>query len=177
MVATKLLTAEAFYELGLENAELIDGEVVETMRPTPEHGEISLNLGSLLRNWNKQHNAGRVGTDGGFIVGRNPDKVRGPDVWFVSNARVPDNTEKFWEVAPDLVAEIISPSDTANVIKSKLSDYFAAGTLLVWLVYPLFKQVEAHSADGKIVIFSETDRLEAPQILPGFSCQVSELFD
>jgi hypothetical protein len=41
----------------------------------------------------------------------------------------------------------------------------------------LFKQVEAHSADGKIVIFTETDSLETPQILPGFSCQVSDLFD
>jgi Uma2 family endonuclease len=177
MVATKPLTAEAFYELGLENAELLEGEIVETMRPTPEHGEISLNLGSFLRDWNKQNKAGRVGTDGGFIVARNPDKVRGPDVWFVSNARIPQHTEKFWEVAPDLVAEIISPSDTANVIKGKLSDYFAAGTRLVWLVYPLFRQVEAHGLDGRIVIFAEADRLEAPQILPGFSCQVAALFD
>jgi Uma2 family endonuclease len=176
MVATKLLTAEAFYELGLEHAELVEGEIVEFMRRTPEHGEISLNLGSLLRNWNKQNNAGRVGTDGGFIVARNPDKVRGPDVWFVSHARMPEHTEKFWEVAPDLAAEIISPSDTANVIKGKLSDYFAAGTFLVWLMYPLFKQVEAHSRDGKIMIFSETDTLEAPGVLPSFSCKVADLF-
>ncbi|MGL4612242.1 MAG: hypothetical protein ACRCYY_21605 [Trueperaceae bacterium] len=42
MVATKLFTAEEFYELGLEDAELIEGEIVETMRPTPEHGEIAL---------------------------------------------------------------------------------------------------------------------------------------
>lgn len=177
MVATKLLTAEAFYELGLENAELIEGEIVETMCPTPEHGEIAGSLISLLKIWLKQNKLGRAGTDGGFIVGRNPDKVRGPDVWFVSNARMPENTEKFWEVAPDLIAEIISPSDTANVIKGKLSDYFAAGTQLVWLVYPLFRQVEAHGLDGKVVTFAESDRLEVPQILPGFSCQVAELFD
>ncbi len=58
MVATKLLTAEVFYELGLEHAELVEGEIVEYVRPTPEHGEISLNLGSLLRAWNKQTKAG-----------------------------------------------------------------------------------------------------------------------
>jgi Uma2 family endonuclease len=176
MVATKLLTAEAFYQLGLENAELVEGEIVEFMRPTPEHGEISLNLGSLLRIWNKQNKAGRVGTDGGFIIGRNPDRVRGPDIWFVSNARIPENTEKFWEVAPDLVAEIISPSDTANVIKGKLSDYFLAGTQVVWLVYPLFRQVEAHSSDGKIIVFTESDTLQASTILLGFSCNVAEVF-
>ncbi|MGL4612243.1 MAG: Uma2 family endonuclease [Trueperaceae bacterium] len=118
--------------------------------------------------WNKEHHAGRVGTDGGIIVARNPNKVRGPDVWFVSNARLPENIEKFWEVAPDLVAEIISPSDTANVIKSKLSDYFAAGTLLIWLVYPLFRQVETHSADSKITIFNKQARLETSLVPFGF---------
>lgn len=176
MVATKHLTAEAFYQLGLENAELVEGEIVEYRHPTPEHGELSLNLGSLLRAWNMRHKAGRVGTDGGFIVGRNPDKVRGPDVWFVSNARIPERTEVFWEVAPDLVAEIISPSDTANVIKGKLNDYFAAGTQVVWLVYPLFRQVESHSSDGTIVVFTESDLLQAPPVLPEFSCKVADLF-
>lgn len=174
-IASKLITAEEFHRLGLENAELVEGEIVEYMRPTPEHGEISGNLITLLKVWLKQNKLGRAGTDGGFIVGRNPDKVRGPDVWFVSNERIPENTEKFWEVAPDLVAEIISPSDTANVVKGKLADYFAAGTKLVWLVYPLYRQVEAHIPGEKTLVFDETDTLESA-ILPGFSCKVSELF-
>ncbi len=97
-------------------------------------------------------------------------------MWFVSAARLPERTDKFWEVAPDLVAEIISPSDTANVIKGKLHDYFVAGTQLVWLVYPLFRQVEAHRSNGRVIVFSEVDRLQAPDLLPDFSCKVSDLF-
>ncbi len=174
-IASKLITAEAFGQLGLEQAELVEGEIVEYMRPTPEHGEITLNLGSMLRAWNQEHKAGRAGTDGGFILGRNPDKVRGPDVWFVSNERIPENTQRFWEVAPDLVAEIISPSDTANVIKGKLNDYFAAGTQVVWLVYPLYREVEVYVTSGKTVILGQTDTLESPVLL-GFSCTVAELF-
>lgn len=42
------------------------------------------------------------------------------------------------------VAEIISPSDAASVVKGKLADHLTAGTSLVWLVYPLYRQVEAH---------------------------------
>jgi Uma2 family endonuclease len=174
--APKLLTAEEFQLLGLENVELVKGELVEYMRPTPEHGEIAGRLITYLNLWLSKNKLGRAGTDGGFVLGRNPDIVRGPDVWFLRNERIPQDTSRFWEVAPDLVAEIISPSDTANVVKGKLSDYLAAGTSLVWLVYPVYRQVEAHRSGQRTLIFSESDTLEAPDLLPGFHCKVSDLF-
>jgi hypothetical protein len=48
-VAKKLLTAEEFYRLGLEHAEFVEAEVVESMPTTP----ITLALGTPLRQWNK----------------------------------------------------------------------------------------------------------------------------
>lgn len=175
-VAQKLLTAEEFAHLpDYERAELLNGEVIPTMPPNPIHGMIAAELVSQLKLWIKQTHAGIAGTDGGFILGRNPDRVRGPDVWFIRSERIPNFSEGFWEIAPDVVAEVISSSDTAEVIKSKLQDYFNAGTQLVWLLYPRFKQVEAHTPDGTMRIFQVEDRLESA-LLSGFSCKVAELF-
>jgi Uma2 family endonuclease len=176
-VAHKLLTAEEFLKLPEhDNAELIDGEVIPTMPPNPIHGMISFRLANILGDWLEGTKAGVFGIDGGFLLKRNPDRVRGPDVWFIRAERMPDvNAEGFWEMAPDMVAEIISSSDTAEVIKSKLQDYFQAGTQLVWLLYPRFKQVEAHTPAGTMRIFQAEDRLESA-LLPGFSCKVADLF-
>jgi Uma2 family endonuclease len=175
-VAQKLLTAEEFAHLpDYERAELLNGDVLHTMPSNPIHGLIAAELVSQLKLWIKQTRSGIAGTDGGFILGRNPDRVRGPDVWFIRAQRIPHMSEGFWEVAPDVIAEIISSSDTAEVIKGKLQDYFQAGTQLVWLVYPRFKQVEAHRPNGTMRIFGIEDRLES-EILPGFSSNVAELF-
>ncbi len=175
-VAQKLLTAEEFANLpNHEHADLISGEVIPVMPPNPIHGMIAAELVSHLKLWIKETRAGIVGTDGGFILGRNPDRVRGPDIWFIRSERIPEFSEGFWEIAPDVVVEIISSSDTADVIKEKLQDYFRAGTQLVWLLYPRFKQIEARTPDGNMKIFEAEDRLES-ELLPGFSCKVSELF-
>ncbi|MGL4608460.1 MAG: Uma2 family endonuclease [Trueperaceae bacterium] len=175
-VAQKLLTAEEFYLLpDHEDMELIDGKVNPIMPPNPIHGLIAAELTTQLKLWVKQTNSGIVGTDGGFILGRNPDRVRGPDVWFIRSERVPEFLESFWEIAPDMIAEVISYSDTASVVKEKLQDYFGAGTKLVWLLYPRFKQVEAHTPDGTMKIFNADDRLES-NLLPGFSCTVADIF-
>lgn len=175
-VAKKHITAEEFYQLHLDNAELVEGEIIESMPVTPEHGKIAGWLVTFLNLWIIQTRAGQAGTEGGFILGRNPDKVREPDVWFLSKDRNPENKEAFWEVAPTLVAEVISPSDTARVIKGKLADYFAAGTQLVWLIYPSYKEVEVHTPAGTMTTFREADTLREPQLLPGFSCKVADLF-
>jgi Uma2 family endonuclease len=175
-VAQKLLTAEEFATLpNHEHANLINGEVISVMPPNPLHGMIALKFARILGDWLEQSKAGIAGTDGGFILGRNPDRVRGPDVWFIRSERIPEFSEGFWEVAPDVVVEIISSSDTADVIKEKLQDYFRAGTQLVWLLYPRFKQVETRTPNGNMQIFEVEDKLES-DLLPGFSCKVSELF-
>jgi Uma2 family endonuclease len=176
-VANKLLTAEEFAMLpDYEHADLVNGEVILVMPPNPHHGMIAFKVVERLGSWLEQSQAGIAGTDGGFILGRNPDRVRGPDVWFIRSERIPEFSEGFWEVAPDVVIEIISSSDTAEVLKEKLQDYFHAGTKLIWLLYPKFKQVEAHTPDGKMKIFEAEDGLET-NIMPGFSCKVAEFFN
>ncbi len=175
-VAKKLLTAEEFGLLPEHrDHELIDGELVEIMPTNDEHGEIVTELLTRLRTWAKANKTGRVGTESGFILRRNPDRLRGPDIFFIKADRTPGFTGSFYDIYPDLVVEVISDSDTVKVIKGKLNDYFSAGTQLIWLVYPSLKQVEAHTPTGSTIFFAD-DTLQA-DLLPGFSCNVAELFE
>jgi Uma2 family endonuclease len=178
-IATKLMTAEEFARLpGHERAELIDGEVRFEMPPSPSHGMIAFKLALKLGVWLAQTKAGIAGIEGGFLVQRNPDRVRGPDVWFIRAERAPQTPpEGFWEIAPDFVVEIVSSSDTAEIIKEKLQDHFGVGVRLAWVMYPRFKQVEAHAPDGTMRTFHATDTLEAEDVLPGFRCVVAELLE
>ncbi|RIH88922.1 putative restriction endonuclease [Calidithermus terrae] len=146
--------------------------------PGAQNGEIAAELASRLHAWARQGQHGRVGLNSGFVLRRDPDRVRGPDIWFVQRERVPKEgvPQGFWEIAPDLAVEVVAPTATVDEIKERLEDYFAAGTRLVWLVYPRFRQVEAYSPEGSMKTFREGDTLEAPLVLPGFGCRVAELF-
>lgn len=180
-VTPQLLTAEEFWALpdtGRPRA-LVRGEVVETMPPGGVHGVIAIILGGLLRAWAKAGGRGVVGAESGFILGRVPDVVRGPDISFVRTERVPATgvPEAFWEQAPELAVEIVSPSETAEEVREKVRDFLAAGTPLVWVVYPRTREVLVHRPGGAIQVLGENDTLEDAAVLPGFACRVGELFE
>jgi Uma2 family endonuclease len=159
--------------------ELVRGEVVETMPPNGRHGVIASEVGYRLRAWVKQGQHGVVGVESGFILNRNPDVVRGPDVYFVRAERVPPTgvPDAFWTIAPDLAVEVVSPSESADDVRAKVRDFRAAGTLLVWEIYPRSQEVVVHTLDGVARTYSGTDVLAFPDVLPGFTCTVAELFE
>lgn len=151
-VAPKLITAEEFWH-SQENGkrrELVAGEVVVSMPPGGIHGIVAIRLASLLDAWAMAGNFGETGTESGFILERDPDLVRGPDVYFISRARIPAAgiPEAFWNLAPDLAVEIISPDETAVEVRGKTLEYLHAGSTLVWNVYPRSREVVAFTPDG-----------------------------
>lgn len=181
LVSQQLMTAEDLWQLsdnGMRH-ELIDGELLETMPPGGIHGAIAVILATLLRIWLKQQGRGYVGVEAGYILKRNPDKVRGPDVSYVQAERIPPSgvPEGFWEIAPDLAVEVVSPTETAQEIREKVRDFLAAGTPVVWVIYPRSREVVAHLPDGTAHTYDEHSVLSSPGILPNFSCLVAELFE
>jgi len=164
---------------GSEHKELVRGEVFESMPPSKEHGRIALAIGSLLRLWAKQGAGGQVGVESGFILSPDTSTVRAPDVHYVSDGRIGSDNESsaFWTIAPDLAVEVVSPSETAEEVREKVRDFLAAGTPLVWTVYPRTREVVVHTADGLARTYSADDILEHPNVLPDFSCKVVELFE
>ncbi len=85
--------------------------------------------------------------------------------------------EEFWELAPDLAVEVVSPGETAEEVREKVAEYLQAGTRLVWTVYSRARVVVAHTPDGVARTFGAADRLRFPDVLPGFECTVAELFE
>lgn len=178
--AVRLLTAEEFWLLpdNEKRRELVRGEVEETMPTGAEHSGILANFFLALILWAKQAGAGMVSTEAGFILERNPDVVRAPDLYFVRADRLPVGRlpVKFYDFAPDLAVEIISPSETAADVQGKVRDYLAAGTSLVVLAYPRTRSLIVHAADGTGRTYREDEHFTAPAVLPGFSCPVAEIF-
>jgi Uma2 family endonuclease len=174
-----LITAEEFALMpGSEHKELVRGEIIDTMPPSREHGRIALAIGALLRLWASQGSWGEVGVESGFILAHDPDIVRGPDVYYVRADRVlaDDKPNAFWTIAPDLAIEVISPSETLEEVRAKIRDFLSAGTPLVWTIHPSSREVVVHTPDGLARTYGADDVIEYPDILPGFSCKVAELF-
>jgi Uma2 family endonuclease len=179
-ITTKLLTAEEFSLLPETEMRrsLVRGEVVETMPTGFRHGRIAFVFGKRLDDWAEENDAGLVGVETGFILDRDPDVVRAPDVFFVRADRLPPGElpETFADFAPDLAVEVISPSETANEIREKAQDYLAAGTALVLVIYPKTRELVAHTPDGLARTYRGDELFTGPTVLTGFSCFVSELF-
>ena len=179
-VRSRPMTAEEFWRLpehGKRRA-LVRGEVVEEVPSGGLHGIVASEIVVRLHAWAKGGPGGAVGVESGFYLGRDPDTVRGPDVFYVAPGRVPDEgvPEAFWNAAPDLAVEVVSSGETAGDVREKVRDYLDAGTPLVWVVYPGTKEVVVHTPDGLARTYGEEDVLKGFESLPGFACAAVELF-
>ena len=159
--------------------ELIDGRIVR-MNPTGlQHGDIVIALGSALRDFVRKRQLGRVvGGEVGIYTRREPDRVRGVDIAFVSRERLADKPLKgFLKVAPELVVEIISPTDRWQNMRDKLEEYFAIGVHRVWIVEPETRAVLVYRSVTEMNRLGEGDVISGEGVLEGFSLPVSELFE
>ena len=81
------------------------------------------------------------------------------------------------KLAPDLAIEVLSPSETASDVQEKLDDYKAAGTSLVWVVDPERRTVMIIPSDAPVRWLHKGDTLDGGEVIPGFTCPVSEIFE
>lgn len=141
-VLHQVKTAADLWQLPESGAryELVRGEVVETMPPGGQHGAIAVMVALLLRLWIKQASGGYVGVEASYLLRRDPDTVRFPDVSYLRAERIPAMgvPEGFWDLAPDLAVEVVSPNETAEEVREKVRDFLAAGTALVWTDLPAY---------------------------------------
>jgi Uma2 family endonuclease len=175
-----LLTVEEFAAIP-ESAgrfELVRGALRPMMAPLYDHGIVVMAFGSRLLRFAGQDDLGDVMTEVGFVFERDPDTVYLPDIAFVRADRrpPPDERRHYVEMAPDLVVEVLSPSNTANEIAEKVEIYPRAGVRLVWLVNPSRQTVTVHTPDHVARTLFAADTLDGGEVLPGFAVRVGELF-
>lgn len=157
--------------------ELDEGELIEMTKPRYPHNRIVMRLTRLMLLFLADNPMGELlNSDNLYVLG--PTTKRAPDLSFLTNERVLQiEPGKDIEGAPDLAIEVLSPSDQAAAMRRKMKQYFAAGARAVWLVYPELREVEVwDSASGPVRVMGNGDALESPDLLPGFSCRVNDLF-
>ena len=159
--------------------ELVRGELRMMSPAGGRHGQVAMQCGRLLANHVETHGLGVVyAAETGFILARDPDTVRAPDVAFVSarrQAHIGDPTG-FVPVAPDLAIEVISPSDPFSAVEERAFGWLAAGTRLVLLVDPARESVHAYRSADDITVLRGTEELAADDVVPGWRVRVERLF-
>ena len=178
--STRLVTADELWAMPTNaRRELVRG-AVRTMAPAGfEHGAVVINISAPLAVHVKAQRLGIVlGAETGFVLQRNPDIVRGADVSFVAASRIPSMglPVKFWEGAPDLSVEVVSPGDTVEEVEEKVDNYLAAGTRLVWVVNPKRKTVTVHRSRANPLVLRDPEILDGEDVVPGFHIRIGEIF-
>ncbi|MBW8878869.1 MAG: Uma2 family endonuclease [Acidobacteria bacterium] len=169
---------ELFRRPDLNPCELVNGRVVPTMPTGGKHGEIELELGARLRSYGKELKRGRaLGGEVGIYIRRDPDTVRAADLLYISEERFARlRSPGYLEIAPELVVEILSPDDRWSEVMEKVSDYFEAGVVRVWVLDPKPRRVFVYRSPAEFVQLEAAQILTDEEILPGFSVLVAELF-
>jgi Uma2 family endonuclease len=159
--------------------ELVKGELIEMPPTGGRHGRVASRIDYRLRGYVEERALGEVfAAETGFRLVRNPDTVRAPDVAFVSKERLPSEEQLigFPDLVPDLVVEVVSPSDSAAQVQAKVEDWLRSGVRLVWVAYPDTRSVAVYRALDEIAVVGPGDVLEGGPVLRGFSCPVSDIF-
>src|SRR6185295_18560486 len=138
---TKPMNADELLEMPDDGYryELVKGELIQMAPTGDEHGEVTMGLAVSLYLHVKKHNLGRVyAAETGFKLEADPDTVRAPDIAFVSRERVEatGTIPGFRSGAPDLVVEVLSPSDRIGKVEAKVEQWLEAGARMVWVVGP-----------------------------------------
>lgn len=176
--ATNLMTAEQLLEVSDDESrhELVEGEL-RTMVPTGGwHGDVSLQIGFLLRGHVSEHRLGKTyGAETGFVLARNPDTVRAPDVAFVANERVVD-TPGFLPGPPDLAVEVTSPSDRFSEVQEKAFSWLRAGCRLVLVADPEQRMVTTYRSATDIRVYTGDGIVDCDDVVAGWRDRASLFF-
>jgi Uma2 family endonuclease len=162
--------------------EIVDDQVVELDRMSATSGRLGFRLAHSLEAFAAAHQRGQGVMDVLFPIRLEQKKktMRKPDAAYVSFARWPANKpvpdSDPWPVVPEIAAEVISPTDKALDVRLKVPEYFAAGVLLVWIVWPALRVVDVFTSPTQVTVLTDADTLTGGAALPGFTLALNELF-
>lgn len=181
---TELMTADQFYEWVLlpenegKHFELERGEVVEVPRPGEFHGLVCHNVNFVLGVYIRARRRGYVlSNDTGVIWERDPDTVRGPDVFFYDEKpRLTDLNPKWSDVPPMLLVEVVSPNDKMSKVTRRVTDFLRWGVKIVWVVHPEEETVTVYLPDRPPAVVDRQGELTGGELLPDLKVRVDDFF-
>lgn len=174
-----VMTAEELERVSIpgKSTELIRGRLVVCEPPGTNHGRVAARLAMLVGVFVHQHELGDVfAQDTGFKIESNPDTVRAPDMAFVARDRRAQLTRRGYSpLAPDLIAEIVSPDDSPGKVLAKIAAWLEAGVRLAWVIDPERSTAQVYRPDSSISLVAANGMLDGEDVLPGFTCTLAEI--
>lgn len=174
-----LITAEELMRLPDDGNfyELDEGRLVcmppSAFRSSRVASRVLIRLGTFV----EQHDLGIVASEGGgVLLAQDPDIVRAPDVCFIRKERVIDTGRGYFPGAPDLVVEVLSPSDRYAAVARKVSQYLAAGTRLAWVLDPESRTAAVHRPGREVLELPEDGVRDGEDVVPGFRLPLAEVW-
>jgi len=144
--------------------------------PGAEHGRVTINLTRPISIHVEERGLGTVyAAETGFVLSRDPDTVRAPDLAFVRADRPPAPARGYYPGAPDLAVEVLSPDDRPGYVRDKVAEWLEAGALAVWVVDPYKRRVTVHESGHEPMVLGEADLLRGGSVLPGFEVGVGAI--
>lgn len=159
--------------------ELVDGKLVEQSMGAVS-SRVGVRLSRRLDEFCDEPFGGWVlGADASYqFLPDRPNTVRKPDVSFIRPGRLPDERlpDGHIRLAPDLVAEVISPNDLYYAVEEKIAEYRTGGVRLIWVLAPPTRTVLIRRLDGSAAEVRADGELNGEDVVPGFVCRVGDLF-
>jgi Uma2 family endonuclease len=178
-VITPPLTLEDFTRLPADGArhEINAGELITLPPAKSLHSRIARSIFLAIQAVLDKHGLYEAFAEAGYILAHHPLTIRQPDVSMLSKERIRSTAgDNYFEGAPDLAVEIVSPSDSAEDLEIKVNQYLQCGAKQVWIAYPKTRKVHVFSGGKAGAILDENETLEGADLLPGFSTKVADLF-
>jgi Uma2 family endonuclease len=158
--------------------ELVAGEL-RMMSPAGfRHGAVTARIATAMASHAEACRMGTVlAAETGFLIARDPDTVRAPDVAFVRAERLEGGMPTgFFVGPPDLAIEVLSPSDRPGDIATRIRDWLETGTRQVWVVDPEARTLVVHQSTEEPTAFSEHESVPGDEIMPGFVLPLGRVF-
>ena len=143
------------------------------------HGRIAAQLAYLLKAHADRDHLGIVfAAETGFLIQTDPDTVLAPDVAFVSRAKFEriENDAQYLPIAPELVAEVLSPSDRYARVEAKAFAWLDAGTKLVMVVDPESETIHAYWSKKRIEVYERSETIDCSDVVSGWTLVVDDIF-
>ena len=182
VTAERPLTADDLLRMDADGlrGELIRGVFRQTMPPGKMRAFVALKLGFLLQTFVFPRRLGIVTSEIGVWIERDPDTVRAPDIAFFSIEKDPPGAETargYSTAVPDLAVEVRSPNDSLAYMREKALMWLRHGARMVWNVHPDTRTVDVYRRGHPTITLKEGDDLDGYDVIPGFACNVSEVFE
>jgi Uma2 family endonuclease len=162
---------------GTVRREVVEGELREMNPAGADHGRIAVRIGRLIDQYADEHGGYAFGAETGFTLSVEPHTTRAPDAAYVTAERAAraGRTPGFWSGAPDLAAEVVSPSDSYNETHEKALQWLAHGALVVLVVDPASGHVTRYRSAADITVFAGDERIDCGPAMPAFAPTPAQL--